>query len=1153
MNACPAQASTAVPLAPRPAASTALAAVVALVVLPSAAALPAHAQQPTTATDALERMRDAAGGLALRGIGPAVMGGRIADIAVHPRDPSAWYVAVGSGGLWKTLNAGTSWTPVFDDQPSYSIGAVAVDPSDPDVVWVGTGENVSGRHVAWGDGVYRSLDGGKSWQRMGLEDSEHIGKVLVDPRDGDIVFAAAEGPLWSAGGQRGLYKSEDRGVTWRAVLQVDDDTGVTDVEFDPSDPDVMYAATYERRRSVWALLAGGPGSGMHKSTDGGETWRRLHRGLPKGDMGKIGLTVSGAAPNVVYATIEAAPDEAGFYRSIDRGESWERRNSYISGGTGPHYYQEIEASPHDPDLVYQMDVFVRATRDGGASFKVLGTGREKHSDNHAFWIDPANGKHILAGTDAGLYETFDEGVTWRHFPNLPISQFYKLALDNAEPFYNILGGAQDLGTLLGPSRTLDVEGVRNWDWSVPLGADGYACAFDPVDPNIAYIQSQQGNLQRLDLRNLELVGIRPMPAPGDPPERWNWDSPLVASRHAAGRIYYASQRLWRSDDRGDSWQPASGDLTRNSNRYEMPMAGRVRSVDALYGNTAMSLYSTVSTITESAVDEGVLYVGTDDGLVQATEDGGETWRRAAPLPGVTERAFMNDVKASLHDAGTVFAAADAHKEGDYRAHLFESRDFGRSWRSISGDLPDGAVVWSVEQDHVNPDLLFAGTELGVFFTPNRGEDWIELGAGVPPAAFRDLEIQRRDDDLVGATFGRGFYVLDDYGPLREMAAGALDAEGAASDANADAGPDSDDANAGAVLFPVRDAWWYVPNVPMQAPGKPTLGTTDYTAPNPPFGAVFTYYLAEEAQTPRDVRRAKEEALREQGQDVPFPGWDRLAEEALDREPQVVLSIADAEGRPVRRLEGPAGAGLHRVAWDLRRPPPDPVDLRVPGFVPPWAGPPRGPLAPPGRYRAELALADADGSLQPLGAPQEFVVKPVPNAAPGTDFAAATAFQEETGDLLRRARGAAAETGRVRDRLRHMRAALAETPAAGADVHRRLAEVERGLAGIVARLQGDPTRRRLNEPSAPSVLGRLGQIAGGHWGTRQPPTDTQRESLEVAAREFGAVGQEMSGLMDEVARLEAELEAAGAPWTPGRRPGSGSAGSSGGARTPAPPT
>ena len=554
----------------------------------------------------------------------------------------------------------------------------------------------------------------------------------------------------------------------------------------------------------------------------------------------------------------AATDERGFYRSTDRGESWEHRNSYISGGTGPHYYQEIEASPHDADLVYQMDVFVHVTRDGGATFTELGTGREKHSDNHAFWIDPAGGRHLLAGTDAGLYETFDEGTTWRHFPNLPVSQFYKLAIDKTAPFYNILGGAQDLGTLLGPSRTLNLDGVRNRDWSVPLGADGYACAFDPFDPNIAYLQTQRGNLQRLELSSHELINIRPLPAPGDPPERWNWDSPVIVSVHSPGTIHYASQRLWRSDDRGDSWHAVSGDLTRNDNRYELPVAGRERSVDALWGNTAMSWYSTISAVSESPVAEGALYVGTDDGLVQVTEDGGKNWRQAVPLPGVSERAFINDIKASQHDRATVFVAADNHKEGDYTPYLFESADRGLTWRSIAGDLPHGIVIWSVEQDHERPDLLFLGTEHGIYFTPNRGTNWILLDAGAPTISFRDLEIQRRDDDLVGATFGRGFYILDDYAPLREMADGAL--------------------AAGAVLFPVRDAWWYIPNTPLQATGQPTLGTTSFVAPNPDFGATFTYWLADPPSTMRDERRRAEDAARERGEDIAFPGYDQMRAE-----------------------------------------------------------------------------------------------------------------------------------------------------------------------------------------------------------------------------------------------------------------------------------
>ncbi|MDH4350229.1 MAG: glycosyl hydrolase, partial [Gemmatimonadota bacterium] len=520
--------------------------------------------------------------LELRAIGPALMGGRIADIAVHPANPNTWYVAVGSGGLWKTANAGVTWTPIFEEQASYSIGDVALDPSSPEVVWVGTGENVSGRHVGWGDGVHRSRDGGTTWQRMGLAASQHIGKILIDPRDGNVVFVAAEGPLWAAGGERGLYKTSDGGATWTAVLTVGEHTGVTDVEFDPSNPDVMYAAAYQRRRHIWSLLGGGPESGIYKSTDGGDTWRRIATGLPKGDMGKIGLAVTPADPSLVYATIEANEEERGFYRSRDRGESWERRDDYISGGTGPHYYQEIEASPDDPDLVYQMDVFLHVTRDGGASFDYLETGWAKHSDNHAFWIDPNDGLHLLVGTDAGLYESFDEGKTWRHFPNLPVSQFYKLALDNTTPFYNVLGGAQDLGTLFGPSRTTNVEGVRNQDWYVPLGADGYGVAFDPDDPNIMYMETQVGNVWRVDRRSNELIDIQPQPAPGDPPERWNWDTPILVSPHAANRIYVGSQRVWRSDDRGNSWTPISGDLTTNRNRYELELMGRVWSVDALY-------------------------------------------------------------------------------------------------------------------------------------------------------------------------------------------------------------------------------------------------------------------------------------------------------------------------------------------------------------------------------------------------------------------------------------------------------------------------------------------------------------------------------------------------------------------------------------------
>jgi photosystem II stability/assembly factor-like uncharacterized protein len=1056
----------------------------------------------------------ASAALPLRSVGPSLMSGRLADIAVHPTAPGIWYVAAGSGGVWKTTNAGTTWTPIFEDQPSYSIGEITLDPTNPDVVWVGTGENVSGRHVGWGDGVYRSRDAGRTWQRMGLPRSEHIGRILVDPRDGNRVLVAAEGPLWAAGGERGVYRSTDGGDTWTPVLQIDENTGVTDLELDPANPDVVYAAAYQRRRHVWGFLGGGPGSGLWKSVDNGKTWRQLKTGLPSGDIGKIGLAVTPADPSLVYATIEAGEEERGFYRSRDRGESWEKRNGYISGGTGPHYYQGIEASPLDAARVYQMDVFLHVTRDGGATMEILETGHDKHSDNHALWIDLANGNHLLVGTDAGLYESFDEGRTFRHFPNLPVAQIYKVALNNREPFYDILAGVQDQGTLHGPSRTLNRDGIRNQDWYVPLGADGYGVAFDPRDPDLLYLMFQEGMLFRKDRRNDEGLLIRPQPAEGDAPERWNWDSPLLVSPHNPGRIYYGSQRVWQSDDRGGTWTPISGDLTGGRSRYEQKFFGRVWSVDALYDNNAMSKYATTTAISESPLREGTLAVGTDDGLVQVTTDGGRSWSRAAAIPGLV-LSFVNDVEMSLHDAATLYVAADNHKAGDFTPYVFKSTDLGRTWRSMTGDLPPGAIVWALQQDHVRPDLFFLGTERGLYFSVDGGTHWLELG-GLPTIPFRDVKLHRRDNDLVGATFGRGIYVLDDYTPLRGFVAGAA--------ALAEEG----------VLFPVRDAWWFVPYQPGQAPGRPELGTDDFTAPNPPHGALLTYFLREAPTSAHEARKAGEKELREKGADVPFPGFDRLRAEALETDPKVLLIVSDAAGRKVRWIEGPAKEGLHRVSWDLRGPVPDPVVLDPPAFRAPWDPPPVGPLVAPGRYSAELVLVSASGARS-LGAAQSFEVKPVPNLPPGTDPAAVAAFQEETAEAGRRLSSAAAELGRVKDQLRQMRATLGETPKADLALYARLNAVDQSVAELERRLQGDPARQKLSEPDTSSIGDRVGTIRYGHWQTRQMPTATQRRSLETATAGLDALERDLKALIaGDLAKLEEAFAAAGAPWTPGRR-------------------
>ncbi|MFK7925647.1 MAG: glycosyl hydrolase [Bacteroidia bacterium] len=1050
--------------------------------------------------------------LSLRSIGPAVMGGRISDIAVSPLDPSTWYVAAGSGNLWKTSNRGITWEPIFDDQVSYSIGTVSIDPQQPNIVWVGTGENVSGRHVGWGDGVYRSRDGGKNWQHMGLEKSEHIGKILIDPRNSEVVFVAAEGPLWSSGGQRGVFKTVDGGKSWQEVLEIDENTGVTDLEFDPSNPDVVYAATYQRRRHTWSLLAGGPQSGIYKSSDNGESWRQLTKGLPNGDMGKIGLAVTPANPNIVYATIEADSKEKGFYRSLDKGESWVKRNSYISGGTGPHYYQEIEASNADPDLVYQMDVFLHVSRDGGKKFDYLGTGREKHSDNHALWIDPHNGRHLLAGTDGGLYETYDEGTTWRHFSNLPISQFYKLGLDNAEPFYNIVGGAQDLGTLIGPSRTMHAEGLRNQDWYVPLGADGYESLFDPEDPNIAYMEYQQGVLHRLDRRNEEVLNIQPQAAPNDPPERWNWDSPLLISPHNPQVLYFGSQRIWKSENRGDSWTAISKDLTTNTNRYELEMMDRVWSVDALYDNGAMSKYATLTGISESPLVEGLLYTGSDDGLIQISEDGGKTWRQAGALPGVPQRAFINDVEASAHDPNVVFAAADAHKLGDYQPYLFRSNDRGRTWQSITGDLPEVSIVWAVKQDHEEAKLLFIGSEYGIYFSYDGGGHWVKLGGGVPTIPFRDIELHARDNDLVGASFGRGFYVLDDYSSLRDLSRAVKESS--------------------STLFSVRDAWWYLPSVPMQAKGMPSQGSSSYRAENPPFGALFTYYLPNFPQTAKAERQEEEKALRKEQVDVPFPGWEALRAESTEGKPQVLLLVKDEAGEAVRWLTAASKKGLNRVNWDLRWPAPDPIRLAKPAFQPPWAGDPQGPLVIPGQYSVELFI-NHNGQLTSQGPAQTFTVKPAPNMSATPDFEAMAAFLQSSHELRRQISSAGRQISEASDRLRHLEAALKQTPRATADHFSGMQLLKENLNVLRLRLWGDAQRQKLNESSSPSISGRA-YNASNNWSTRQAPTQTNQESLEMASRDLEEFKKTLQQYLEDLSAYEASLEEAGAPYTPGRR-------------------
>jgi len=1041
-------------------------------------------------------------GLSFRGIGPALMSGRIGEIAVDPVKRSTWYVAASSGGVWKTVNAGTTWEPIFDSYPSYSIGTVAVDPNNRFTVWVGTGENNSQRSVGYGDGLYKSLDGGASFNKVGLDNSEHISRILIDPRDSDVVYVASQGPLWSSGGDRGLYKTTDGGTTWELILEIDEHTGVSDLVMDPRDPDVLYASSYQRRRHVWTLINGGPGSGIHKSTDGGETWREINKGLPSGDKGRIGLAISPVNPEILYAIVEATGDKGGFFRSANEGESWKKMSGYVSGS--PQYYQEIYADPHKLDRIYSLDTYTMVSEDGGATFTRLGEDN-KHVDNHAIVFDPDDPDHLIIGSDGGIYETWDRGKTYKYFANLPLTQFYKVAVSNDEPFYYVYGGTQDNATQGGPSQTTNVHGIRNSDWFITVFGDGFDPVVDPEDPNIVYSQWQYGGLIRYDRQTGERIDIKPQPTAGGPPLRWNWDSALLISPHDNERIYYGSQILFQSDDRGDTWRAISGDLTRNMDRNTLEVMDRVWSVDAVAKNNSTSFYGTIVAVSESPLVEGLIYAGTDDGLVQVTEDGGETWQRIDRFPGVPDMAYINDIEASLHDPNTVYVAINNHKKGDFKPYLLKSTDRGRSWSSIAGDLPERGSTYTVVQDHVDEALLFVGTEFGIFTTQNEGESWIQLKSGIPTIAIRDLEIQRRENDLVAASFGRGFYILDDYTPLRTLNEQIVEQDG--------------------FIFPVKKAWMYIQDRPLAIAGKAFQGASFYTADNPPYGATFTYYMKESLKTRKAMRQEAERELAKEGEDVFYPSWEELKTEDREENPSVILVVRDEAGEVVRRIDGKTSKGIHRATWNLRYPAFTPVSLGNSG---------NGPYAVPGEYTVSLHTR-VDGVETEVVGPTPFVVESLGTPSlPPADRDVIWAFQQETGRLQRAAYGAYEVLKETSDRMAYIMRAIESTPDLDPDLYQQARTMSLRFQDVREQFEGDRTQPRRSEPGMPGILGRIRQVVGGHWLSTSAPTSTHRTNLQIAESDFRAALASLKTLVEvDLVALEAQLEQAGAPWTPGR--------------------
>lgn len=795
-------------------------------------------------------------GLTWRYVGPVIAGGRITDVEVVRGDASHWFVGAASGGVFETRNHGVTWKPIFDGAANLSVGDIALAPSDPTEIWVGTGEANNRNSSPWGAGIYHSTDGGKSWAFKGLEETRHIGRVVVHPTDPRTVWVAALGHLFGPNPERGVYKTTDGGATWRNVLYIDENTGVVDLALHPANPDVMYAAAYPRRRRAWGFVGGGPTGGIHRSTDGGATWTRVTSGLPQGDVGRIGFSVWPRDPNVVVAIVEARG--GGVFRADDSGLTWGK----LSGiNPRPMYYSKVRVDPNDDRRMYVLGTYLDRSEDGGRTFETLPMELEYntgvHVDHHALWIDPADSRHMVLGNDGGVYYTWDDGANWHFTGNLPIQQLYDISLDMEDP-YRIVGGLQDNNHYLGPSATRRYHGILNHDWRVVDYGDGMTSAADPTDPNTLYVSSQGGAIVRVDTRTLDRKDLQPFNADTTDAFRFYWTSPIHLSPHDPSTVYLGGNRLFISRDRGGHWEMTE-DLTRAISQDSLEVMGIRPDSTTLSRNDGVSTYGTLTTISESPARAGVIWVGADDGSIHVSRDGSATWSSVAGnVPGLPHPMFVSRVEASAVAPGRAYLAFDGHWDDDYRPWLFVTEDFGATWRSLSGGLAS-ATVNVVKEHPANPDLLFVGAEDGVFVSTDRGATWSRLNNNMPRTPVDDLEIHPRDNDLVAGTHGRGVWILDNVSALSGLGAVAR--------------------SGGSGFFPVVPATLFQKYVDV-----PSQGQGIFQAENPPFGAVLDYWL---------------EGGAEEG---------------------VSIRVEDASGAWVRTLEGAAAAGLNRAIWDLRHHP-----------------------------------------------------------------------------------------------------------------------------------------------------------------------------------------------------------------------------------------
>ena len=1047
-------------------------------------------------------------GLKFRSLGPAYASGRIADFAVNPENPSEFYVAVASGNIWKTVNNGITLKPVFDSYGAYSIGALAMDPNNSNVVWAGTGENNHQRALGYGDGIYKTVDGGESWENMGLKESRHIGMIAIDPLNSNIVYVAAEGSAWGPGGERGLYKTTDGGKTWNKVLNISDNTGVNNVLLDPRDSDIIYVTTEQRRRHVHTKIGGGPESGVQKTTDGGKIWKKIESGLPEVHKGGMGIAISPVNPDYLYLIIEAAEDKGGFYRSVNRGESWEKMSDHASSG---QYYNELYCDPVNVDKVFSVETFSHVTYDGGKTWKRLSL-NERHVDDHALWIDPNNTDHWMIGGDGGVYITYDDGNNYRFVSNLPVTQFYRVGVDNDYPFYNVTGGTQDNNSCVGPSRTLSRGGITSDDWTVTIGGDGFWSQIDPEDPNIIYNEYQYGNVYRYDKKSGEDLYIKPQPAKGELTYKWNWNTPLIISPHNNTRLYIAANVLFKSEDRGNTWEVISDDLTANIDRNTWPVMGKYWSADAVVKDVSTSLYGMIISLVESPLKEGLIYAGTDDGVISVTEDSGKNWRKTTTFPGIPANTYVSDIFASRYNENVVYASFDNRKRDDFKPYLLKSTDKGITWTAITTGFSDNGTIHTIEQDHVDKDLLFAGTEFGVFFTYNGGQKWVQLKAGLPTIAVRDMVIQTRESDLAIATFGRGFYILDDYSPLREVKPALIEKE--------------------ANMFAIKDALLYV-----QTGKKYGQGSTYFTSPNPEFGATFTYYLKEVPKTEIEKRHEKEKELFESGKPIPQLTWKELEDESKEIAPYLIFTVKDEDGFIIKNINKKPSKGINRVIWDLRYSGTFPTSLSNDKFDP--FNESRGFwLVMPGKYSVSVSIYEK-GDVKELLVNKEFNVNALKNTTlPASDRKAMVKFQRNVAEITRVMAGAIDFNEELIEKVDYLKQAIVITPGASHDLLVEAERIEKELDDILFTFEGSNAKASSEEipPRQVPLTDRLQYIIWGQSGSTSAITSTSKMAYEIIQEELPALIEKLKVIATvDIKNLENKIEEAKAPWTPGRIP------------------